>query len=116
MLGGVVGFLGHHGLAVRIGMFHQCWFCSIAASPDIPVTAGLASVTKIYAGRTRFSTVQSRLHRLDDDLGIRVPFDSLQHRLHGDEIRGRAYLLAEVRLQMTLCLKQVRRGIEDITR
>jgi hypothetical protein len=56
MLGGVVGFLGHHGLAVRIGMFHHCWFCSIAASPDIPVTAALASVTKIYAPVERAST------------------------------------------------------------
>src|ERR1700675_3781818 len=66
---------------------------------------------------TRWTTRNlSRLHRLDDDLGLRVSFDPLQHRLHGGEVRGRTYLLAEGRLQGTPCLKEVRGGIEDITR
>src|ERR1700686_538356 len=64
----------------------------------------------------RIKRSPSRLHRLDDDLRLRVSFDPLQHRLHDGEVRGRTYLLAEGRLQVTLCLKQVRGGVEELTR
>ncbi len=111
MLGGVVGFSGHHGLAVRIGTLHECEFRCIAASPDISITGTHATITKIYAPVER---ARSRLRRLDDDLRIRVPLDPFQHQLHGGKVSRRANLLAEVCLQMTLRLNQVPRGVEDM--